>query len=100
MDPDYVGALILTLVPGTPLYQEWKQGDFSPISPFQSLKELKRMIEYSNFTNCFFSSMHASNYCSIRGRLPQEKEKMIGELEAVLEKAEPSSLRTEFLSGL
>ena len=100
MDPDYVGALTLTLVPGSPLYQEWKQGDFSPISPFQSLKELKIMIEYSTFTNCFFSSMHASNYFSVRGRLPQEKERMIGELEVVLEKADLSSLRPEFFRGL
>ena len=100
MDPDYIGALTLTLVPGTPLYQEWKQGDFSPISPFQSLKELKRMIEYSTFTNCFFSSMHASNYFSIRGRLPQEKKRMIVELETVLGKEDPSSLRPEFLRGL
>ena len=100
MDPDYVGALTLTLVSGTPLYQEWKQGDFSPISPFQSLKELKRMVEYSNFTNCFFSSMHASNYFSIRGRLPQEKERMISELEVVLGKAGLSLLRPEFLRGL
>ncbi|MFC1864607.1 radical SAM protein [Chloroflexota bacterium] len=100
MDPDYVGALTLTLVPGRPLYQEWKQGDFSLISPLQSLKELKIMIECSNFTNCFFSSMHASNYFSIRGKLPQEKERMIGELEVVLKKADPSSLRPEFLRGL
>ena len=100
MDPGYVGALTLTLVPGTPLYQEWERGDFSLISPFQSLQELKRMVECSNFTNCFFSSMHASNYFSIRGRLPQEKERMIGELEAILERADTSSLRPEFLRGL
>jgi radical SAM superfamily enzyme YgiQ (UPF0313 family) len=100
MDSDYVGALTLTIRSETPLYREWKQGDFSPISPFQSLRELKIMIEYSTFTNCFFSSMHASNYFSIRGRLPQEKERMIGELEAVMEKGNRSLLRPEFLRGL
>ncbi len=61
---------------------------------------LKKMIEYSTFTNCFFSSMHASNYFSIRGRLPQEKKRMIGELETVLGKEDPSSLRPEFTRGL
>lgn len=100
MDPDYVGALTVTLVPGTPLYQEWEQGEFSPISPLHSLKELKSMIEYSTFTNCFFSSMHASNYFAVRGRLPQEKDRMINELETVLRKEDPSSLRPEFLRGL
>jgi radical SAM superfamily enzyme YgiQ (UPF0313 family) len=100
MDPDYVGALTVTLVPGTPLYQEWQKGEFSPISPFQSLRELKTMIERSTFTNCFFSSMHASNYFSIRGRLPQEKDRMIRDLERVLERADERWLRPEFLRGL
>ncbi len=100
MDPDYVGALTLTLVPGTPLYEEWKQGSFSLTSPFQSLKELLIMIENSSFTNCFFSSMHASNYFAVRGTLPQDKERMIGELERVIKKGDLFSLRPEFLRGL
>ena len=82
------------------MYQEWKEGKFHPISPYQSLEELKIIVENSNFTNCFFSSMHASNYFSIRGGLPQEKEKMIGELNYVLTRREPSLLKPEFLRGL
>jgi radical SAM superfamily enzyme YgiQ (UPF0313 family) len=100
IDPEYVGALTLTLVPGTPLYRKWKRGIFHPISPFQSLEELKLIIEHANFTDCFFSSMHASNYQAIRGRLPQEKERMVRELEHVLEKRDPALLRPEFLRGL
>lgn len=100
IDPDYAGALTLTLVPGTPLYQEWKQGSFTLVSPFESLKELMVIIKNSSFTNCFFSSMHASNYFSIRGRLPQDKVRMISELEDVLERGDPFLLRPEFLRGL
>ena len=40
IDPDYVGALTLTLVPGTPLYEQWKRGEFSLISPFEFITEL------------------------------------------------------------
>ena len=100
IDPDYAGALTLTLVPGTPLYEQVQQGDSHPISPFQSLEELKIIIENSHFTNCFFSSMHASNYLSVRGQLPQEKRGMIKELEYVLTRREPSLLRPEFMRGL
>ena len=100
IDPDYVGALTLTLVPGTPLYDQAKQGSFSLISPFDSLRELKMILETSHFTDCFFSSMHASNYLSVRGRLPQDKPRMIKQLEGVLTKEEPSLLRPEFLRGL
>ena len=100
IDPDYAGALTLTLVPGTPLYEQWQQGKFHPISPFRSLEELKIIIENSSFTDCFFSSMHASNYISVRGKLPQDKEKMLRELEAVLGIRDPSLLKPEFLRGL
>ena len=100
IDPDYVGALTLTLVPTAPLYEQWEQNEFHPLSPFQSLEELKSIIEKSNFTNCFFSSMHASNYLSVRGKLPQDKGKMLRELGNVLAARDPALLRPEFLRGL
>ncbi len=100
IDPDYVGALTLTLVPGTPLYERWERNEFHPLSPFQSLEELRLIIENSNFTDCFFSSMHASNYLSVRGKLPQDRERMLRELEVVLAARDPSLLRPEFLRGL
>jgi radical SAM superfamily enzyme YgiQ (UPF0313 family) len=100
MDPEYVGALTLTFVPGTPLYEQRERGEFHPLSPFQSLEELKLIIENSDLTDCFFSSMHASNYLSVRGRLPQDKERMLRQIETVLAARDPSLLRPEFLRGL
>jgi radical SAM superfamily enzyme YgiQ (UPF0313 family) len=100
IDPDYGGALTLTMVPVTPLYEQWEQGEFHLISPIQSLEELKTIIDNSNFTNCFFSSMHASNYFSVRGTLPRDKERMLKEIEGVLAARDPSLLRPEFLRGL
>jgi radical SAM superfamily enzyme YgiQ (UPF0313 family) len=100
VDPDYAGALTLTLVPGTPLYQRWQDGHFKPISPFQTLIELRELISTSRFNQCFFSSMHASNYLSVRGMLPQDKARMLAELEKVLEKGDVSQLRPESLRGL
>ena len=100
IDPDYAGALTLTLVPGTPLYEQWERDEFHPLSPFQSLEELRLIIDNSGFTNCFFSSMHASNYLSVRGNLPQDRERMLRELEVVLAAGDPSLLRPEFLRGL
>ena len=100
IDPEFVGALTLTLIPGTPLHREYERGLFHPISPLQSLEELKGIIENSSFKNCFFSSMHASNYLSVRGRLPHDKGKMIGDLEDILSTKDASLLRPEFLRGL
>jgi hypothetical protein len=44
--------------------------------------------------------MHASNYLSVRGILPRDKEKMLIEIDKVLASRNPSLLRPEFLRGL
>ena len=100
MDPDYAGALTMTLVPGTPMYDDAASGKFHLITPFESLQELLTIVKNANFSNCFFSSMHASNYFSVRGTLPQDKEKMVKALEQIIKKGDPNTLRPEFLRGL
>jgi radical SAM superfamily enzyme YgiQ (UPF0313 family) len=100
LDPDFAGALTLMLVPGTPLHKEWEEGEFTIISPFQSLEELKLMIENSNFTNCFFTANHASNYLPIKARLPQQKAEMLKLIDEVLASKDMSRLRPEFIRAL
>ncbi len=100
MDPHYVGALTLLFTPGTPIHQELQRGSFSPISQFQSLKELLTIIENSSFTDCFISSMHASNYLAVRGRLPQDKDRMIAQLKSMIDEGDPSLLRPEMFRRL
>jgi hypothetical protein len=100
MDPDFAGALTLTLIPGTGLYQEWRQGAFELVTPLDSLRELKTIVEHSIFSNCFFSSMHASNYFAIRGTMPGERVKMLKQLQAILTSQDPRLLRPEYMRGL
>ena len=100
MDPDYAGALTLTLIPGTALYEEWERGEFDLITPFDSLQELRTIVENSTFSNCFFSSMHASNYYAIRGTMPADKARVLKQLDSILARKDPALLRPEFLRGL
>jgi radical SAM superfamily enzyme YgiQ (UPF0313 family) len=100
LDPDFAGALTLMLVPGTPLHKEWEEGKFSLISPFQSLEELKLIIENSNFTNCFFTANHASNYLPIKARLPRQKAEVLKLIDEVLTTKDMSRLRPEFIRAL
>ncbi len=100
MDPDYVGALTLLFTPGTPIHQDLQEGNFSPISQFQSLKELLTIIENSSFTDCFFSSMHASNYLAVRGRLPQDRDRMLTQLKSMIDEGDTSLLRPEIFRRL
>jgi radical SAM superfamily enzyme YgiQ (UPF0313 family) len=100
LDPDFAGALTLMLVPGTPLHKEWEDGKFTIISPFQSLEELKIIIENSNFTNCFFTANHASNYLPIKARLPEQKAEILKLIDEVLTSKDMSRLRSEFIRAL
>ena len=100
MDPDYAGALTLTLIPGTALYEEMERGQFELITPFDSLRELKGLVEQSTFTHCFFSSMHASNYFAIRGTMPKDKDKVLKQLSTLLSRKDPRLLRPEYMRGL
>ncbi len=100
IDPDFAGALTIMLVPGTPLHQEWEEGRFSLISPFQALEELKLIIQNSNFTNCFFTANHASNYLPIKVRLPEQKKEAIELIDDVLTSKDMSRLRPEFTRAL
>jgi len=100
IDPDFAGTLTILLVPDTPLHKEWEEGRFSLISPFQSLEELRLIIQNSSFTNCFFTANHASNYLPIKARLPQQKAEMLKLIEDVLAKRDMSLLRPEFTRAL
>jgi radical SAM superfamily enzyme YgiQ (UPF0313 family) len=100
IDPDFAGALTLMLMEGTPLHKDWLAGRFKLISPFQSLVELKLIIENSSFTDCFFTANHASNYLPIKARLPQQKAEVLALINRVLESKDTSMLRPEYIRAL
>ena len=100
MDPEYVGALSLMIVPGTPIDEELRTGRLVLPTPFELIRELGTMIENCQFTNCFFASNHASNYLPLRVRMPQEKERALQLIREVLQRKDPELLRPEYMRAL
>jgi radical SAM superfamily enzyme YgiQ (UPF0313 family) len=100
MDPDYVGALSLIVVPGTPIAEELRTGKLVLPTPFELIRELGTMISNCHFTDCFFASNHASNYLPLRIRMPAEKEEALELIREVLESRDPELLRPEFMRAL
>ena len=74
MDPDYIGALTVMLIPGTPLYADFKRGAFEIPTETELLLELREMIAHTDLTRGLFFSNHASNYLPVRARLPRGKQ--------------------------
>lgn len=100
MDPPYVGALTTTIVPGTPLAERAARGEFVLPSKFQMLAELRTIVAESEFSDCRFSSNHASNYLPLRGTLPADKPALLALLDDVLARADERLLKPERLRGL
>jgi len=100
MDPDFVGALSLMVVPGTPIEKEIETGRLVLSTPFGLIQELETMIHHSEFTQCFFASNHASNYLPVKIQMPEQKEEALRRIREVLDKKDPRLLRPEFLRAL
>jgi radical SAM superfamily enzyme YgiQ (UPF0313 family) len=100
MDPDYVGALSLMIVPGTPIEKEIETGNLVLPTPFGLIQELETMIKNCHFTHCFFASNHASNYLPLRIQMPEQKEEALKRIREVLQRKDPDLLRPEYLRAL
>ncbi len=78
MEPSYVGLLTLMVEPSVPMAKDIESGKLRLLSPDEVMAETLLMLENTNVTKkCVFRSNHASNYVSLRGDLPDDKEKMM-----------------------
>jgi len=84
MDPNYVGALTVMLIPGTPLHDEYVNGTFELLSERELLLELREMIAHTDLSRGLFFSNHASNYLPIKARLPKGKQEALDQIDSAL----------------
>jgi radical SAM superfamily enzyme YgiQ (UPF0313 family) len=98
IDPEYIGALSLMLIPGTPLFDDARQGRFTLIEPTDMLRELRTMFAHTHLSKGMFLANHASNYLPIRARLPKDKEAVLALIDEAL--AGRVRLKSEWMRGL
>lgn len=98
IDPEYVGALSLMLIPGTPLCLDFEAGRFEMLEPVETLRELRTMIEHTHLSRGLFHANHASNYLPIRARMPRDRETTLNLIDDAL--AGRISLKPEYLRAL
>lgn len=84
MDPNYVGALTVMLIPGTPLHEDFKSGKFELPDERGFLLELREMIAHTNLSRGLFFSNHASNYLPVKARLPKGKQQALDQIDGAL----------------
>lgn len=86
MNASYVALLTLMLDPRAPIYDQIQRGDLELLSPEEVIAETYLLLENANPTKpCVFRSNHASNYLSLKGNLPEDKEVMLAKLKRAME---------------
>jgi len=98
IDPDFVGALSLMLIPGTPLFDDYQAAEFDLIEPDEMLAELRTMFAATNLSRGLFHANHASNYLPIKARMPKDKQTTLDLIDQAL--AGKIALKPEYLRAL
>lgn len=98
MDPEYVGALTLTVIPGTPQARMVEKGRFTLPDIPQLLQEMRTIVEFAEPTGTTFRTNHASSYLPIAGELPRDRDRILQAIDLALDGEIP--LKPEYLRGL
>jgi hypothetical protein len=98
MDPAYLAALTLTVVPGTPLDRTAERRGWTLPDTAGLLAELRTFVDRARPTDALFRTNHASNYLPLGGRLPADRQQIVDTITLALDGAIP--LRPEWSRGL
>lgn len=87
MNPDFLGILSLMVEKNTELYNQVLDNTFCALSNTEVLEEIKMIIENIHAKEkILFRSNHASNYIVLKGELPQDKEKLLKEIQYYIDR--------------
>jgi len=88
IDPDFIRVRTMTLIPGTPLYEAYENGEFKPANILEMLLEERLLIECFEGIHSEFHSDHVSNLVPVFGKLMEDKEKMLATLDPIIKRVE------------
>ena len=100
LDPDFGGALTLTLIPELPWNSNIVRVSFRLFHPCNRLQELKTIIENLDLLTVFSARCMLPTIYRSEELCLQDKAQMLSQLDYVLSREDPSLLRPEFMRGL
>lgn len=84
----------VTLVPGTELWEMYTNGEYEEATEYDRLIELREIIENLNpEKTALISSAHNSNTMYIKGIVPREKERLLKEIDEIMQDASPEEMQ-------
>lgn len=91
VNPRFISVDSLTLFPDTELYQRAQRGEFIPAGEKERIRELQVFISHLQIRTHLFANTK-SNYYPVTAYLPYEREKIIGELQYILDTVDESEM--------
>lgn len=85
----------VTLVPGTELWEMTQRGEYKEATEYDRLVELKTLVENLNpESTALLSSAHNSNTMFIKGILPNDREKMLNEINEIFKESTAEEMQS------
>lgn len=92
LHPFLVGPNMLTIYPESDLFQEIQNGNWEEEGELEKYRELRSLVETLNIST-YFAAMGASNAFQLRGKLPEDKEKLLAILDRIVFEVSEEDLR-------
>lgn len=92
LHPRLIGANMLTIYPESELYREIQAGNWREEGELEKYRELRVLIEKLHIP-VWFAAMGASNAIQLQGKLPEDKEKLLGIIEDIINTVSEEELR-------
>lgn len=84
MQPHQIAILTLMLLPGTPLYRQMVAGRFHQPDQRQLFYELRALVAGLGPHRAQLYANHASNYFSLEGRLPRDRDRLLSTIDQAI----------------
>jgi radical SAM superfamily enzyme YgiQ (UPF0313 family) len=92
VDPDFIRVRTLTIRDGCPLFDKVERGEFEEADDAELVKEEQLLIESLKVTSRFVSDHSTNILMDVKGKLPEDKEKMLSITRRYLELTEDEQL--------
>lgn len=88
MRPHNLGILTTVPVENTSLFRQVEKGEFKLLDAYETLEEMKKLIENINYDDIVIDATHKSNFLPLWGCLQRDRNKLIEEIEQALQNKE------------
>ena len=100
IQPRFLSTLIMTPVPGTPLFAEEERGEYERLDDVAATRELRELVAGLELEGTIFRSNHASNAVPLEGTLSRDKARLLAMIDAILAAPDAGAFVPDWLRGL